>query len=158
MNTSKSAQDVLRCHLCETPVPPLSCELCQIYLCKVCAGEHILDESKEHKVVPIKQSLYALQFPKCLQHSSKKCKLYCKQCTIPICIQCASSRKHKGHKFNDLLEFVERKREALKTDIQELESSNLIEHKESASRIRTQKENLDKTLEELKTAIDTQDS
>ena len=154
MNPNKSAQDVLRCHLCETLVPPICCEVCHIYLCKVCAGEHLLDESTEHKVVPIKQTLSALLYPKCLKHSSKNCELYCEQCTFPICVLCASSKEHRGHGFKDLLECVERKREALQTDLQELESSILIEHKEFASCIRNQKVNLDKTLEELKTAID----
>ena len=73
MNTSKSAQDVLRCHLCETPVPPLCCEICHIYLCKVCVADHILDETTEHKVVSIKQTLSTLLYPKCLNHSSKNC-------------------------------------------------------------------------------------
>ena len=97
MNSSKSAQDVLRCHLCETPVPPLCCDVCQIYLCKVCAGEHILDESTRHLVVPIKQTLSALLYPKCLKHFSRNCELYCEQCIIPICLQCASSKEHRGH-------------------------------------------------------------
>nr|XP_022301028.1 E3 ubiquitin-protein ligase TRIM9-like [Crassostrea virginica] len=154
MNPSKSAQDVLRCHLCETPVPPLCCEVCDIYLCKGCAGEHILDESTRHFVVPIKQTLSVPLYPKCLNHSSKNCELYCEQCTIPICVQCASSKEHRGHGFKDLIEFVDRKKEASQKDLQGLESSILIEHKEFASCIRNQKANLDKTLEESKTAID----
>ena len=154
MNHSKSGQDVLRCHMCETPVPPLCCEVCQIYLCKVCAGEHNLDESTKHFVVPIKQTLAVPLYLKCLKHSSKNCELYCEQCTIPICVQCASSKEHRGHGFKDLIECVDRKRKASQKDLQELESSILIEHKEFASCIRNQKVNLDKTLEESKTAID----
>ena len=154
MNPTCSGQDVLRCHLCETPVPPLCCEVCQIYLCKGCVIEHMLDESTKHSVVPIKQTLFALLYPKCFNHSSKNCELYCEDCTIPICVQCASSKEHRGHRFKDLLECAKRKREASQTDLQELESSNLIKHKEFASRIRNQKATLDKTLEEFKTAID----
>ena len=56
----------------------------------------MLDESTEHKVVPIKQT---------------------------ICVQCAASYEHRRHVFIDLLECVERKREASQTDLQELESS-----------------------------------
>lgn len=29
-----SLQDVVRCHLCETPAPPLHCVTCNIHLCK----------------------------------------------------------------------------------------------------------------------------
>ena len=120
----------------------------------MCAGEHILDESTRHLVVPIKQTLSALLYPKCLYHSSKNCELYCEDCTIPICVHCVSSSDHRGHGFKDLLECAERKRENSETDLQILKSSILIEHKEFASCIRNQKANLDKTLEELKTAID----
>ena len=154
MNPTCSGQDVLRCHLCETPVPPLCCEVCQIYLCKVCAGEHILDESTKHSVVPIKQTLTALLYPKFLKHSPRNCELYCEQCTIPICVQCAASQEHKGPGFKDLLECVECKREASQKDLQELESTILTKHKDLALIIFNQKADLNKTLEELKTAID----
>ena len=154
MNTSKSAQDVLRCHLCKTPVPPLSCEVCGIYLCKACVADHFLDESSEHKVVSIKQTLSALRYPKCLQHSSKKCELYCEQCTIPMCVQCVSSKKHMGHRFVDLLKFVEGKKEVSKNDLQELESLILTQFQEFASDIHHYKEYLNKNLDKQKTAID----
>nr|XP_022297472.1 nascent polypeptide-associated complex subunit alpha-like isoform X2 [Crassostrea virginica] len=148
------AQDVLRCHLCETPVPPLCCDPCHIYLCKVCAGEHILDESKNHKVVPIKQALGALIYPTCSDHSTKNCQLFCEVCTVPICVQCASSKEHRGHEFVDLLETVECIKEVSQKDVQELESSVLAKHEEISSDIRSQKEYLKKNLQESQTAVD----
>ena len=154
MNPSNSAQDVLRCHLCEKPVPPFSCEVCDIYLCKGCVDDHSLDESSEHKFVPIKQTLSALRYPKCLQHSSKKCEIYCEQCTIPMCVQCVSSKKHRGHRFVDLLKYVEGKKEVIQNDLQELESLILNQFQEFASDIRRQKVYLNKNLNKLKTAID----
>lgn len=55
MDPHHRAQDALRCTLFETSVPPLYCETCTIKLCEACVGEHLLDESKEHIVMPIKQ-------------------------------------------------------------------------------------------------------
>lgn len=64
-----SAQDVLRCRLCETPVSPLFCHTCSINKYKACVGEHKLDESKEYKVMQIKQRWSTFNFPTCLNHS-----------------------------------------------------------------------------------------
>lgn len=64
-----------------------------------------------------------------------------------------SLKEYHGHRFVDLLECV-KKREVLKTDLQDLKSSILIELKDYASRIRNQKANFDKTLGELTKSID----
>ena len=71
-----------------------------------------------------------------------------------MCVQCVSSKKHMGHRFVDLLKFVEGKKEVSKNDLQELESLILTQFQEFASDIHHYKEYLNKNLDKQKTAID----
>ncbi|XP_052690716.1 uncharacterized protein LOC128168577, partial [Crassostrea angulata] len=144
------AQDVLRCHLCETPGPPMYCDICHIHLCVVCVGKHLLDESKEHKVVPFKKR--GLN-PKCSKHSTQLCDLHCEQCNIPICVECVSSGEHLGHKQVGILIILDTKREALKKDLQELEDTIYPKYQEIASNIPVQKTDLNKNSKKLTTAL-----
>lgn len=114
-------QDVLRCK-CENPNPELYCALCQINLCKTCAGEHLLDESKIHTVIPIKQRRSISHYPTCPKHSTKQCELHCEKCDIPICTRCVSSEEHSEHKAGDIMTTFQTKKETLQSDIQELEN------------------------------------
>lgn len=94
-------KDVVRCHLCDTPAPLLYCDVCHINLCKVCAADHLLDDSVEHKVVPIKQKHSSHLYRKlttdaknqCETHN-EQCELYFEQCDIPICSCYSLSSKH----------------------------------------------------------------
>lgn len=103
MDTQNSAQDVVHCSLCNLSVAPMYCNICQLNLCKDCVVNHILDESKYHNVVPLKQRRSTTNYPKCPTHTSKQCELHCKQCNIPICIRCVSSAAHRGHEFVNLM-------------------------------------------------------
>lgn len=93
---TENLQDVLRCQNCETPLPRLYCLLCHILLCKTCVGEHLLDESKTHHAVPIKQKWYP-EYPECPTHSPRQCELFCEECNVPICVMCISTVEHRQH-------------------------------------------------------------
>nr|XP_034333729.1 uncharacterized protein LOC105329323 [Crassostrea gigas] len=145
------AQDVLRCHLCETPGPPMYCDICHIHLCKACVGEHLYDESKEHKVVTFKKRGFT---PECSKHSKKLCDLYCEQCNIPICVQCVSSGEHIGHKQVEILKTLQSKKDVLQRDLDELEKLIYPKYQEIVSNIPVQKADLHKNSKKLTTALD----
>nr|XP_011447683.2 uncharacterized protein LOC105342438 [Crassostrea gigas] len=144
------AQDVLRCHLCEIPVPPLYCDICKKHVCKACVGEHFSDESTEHKVVPFKSLGSATT---CQKHSSKLCELRCEQCDIPICSKCISSGEHEQHKKVNILENLETKKAVLQRDLQELEESIDPKYREIALHISEQKADLNKNSQKIKKTI-----
>lgn len=116
MGAGFSAQDIIRCHLCDKESPTLYCELCHVHLCKICAGKHLLDESKEHRVVSIKNRSSDPTCPKCPTHTSKLCELHCEQCDVHICVLCVSSKTHNGHDIVDILDFFKGKKEVVKKD------------------------------------------
>lgn len=98
MYSLHNIEDIIRCYLCDTPIPLLYCEACHINICKGCAVRHLSDDSKEHTVVPVKQrsKLTAHAKIQCELHDERY-ELYCKQCDIPICTCCLSSSQHLGH-------------------------------------------------------------
>ncbi|XP_065928099.1 tripartite motif-containing protein 3-like [Magallana gigas] len=154
MEPRSTAQDVVRCDVCDTPVPPLHCDFCQTNLCKACVGEHMLDLSKKHQVVPFKDRGSTPNYPICTKHSPKQCEIHCQQCDIPICAHCVSSENHKNHKLVDIYTNYEKKREDIRKDLQELIKSLSPKYQEIANKITVQKADLSKNSEKLTTAID----
>lgn len=149
MDPSSSFQDVLRCNLCDTSVPPLYCQLCDKTLCKACAGDHLLDDTKEHKVVPIKQK-WSPRKPMCPKHTSKLCDLYCKHCDNHICALCISSGKHDHHKKVDI---IDRGIEELKSALNMLKLSIYPKYEKAASDIKIKIDDVKKNSKKMKRII-----
>ncbi|XP_062598793.1 uncharacterized protein LOC134260230 [Saccostrea cucullata] len=62
MDPRTSAQNVLRCDLCETAVVQMHCDTCLVNLCTACVGKNMIsDETKDHKIT--KTSLKAGSSP-----------------------------------------------------------------------------------------------
>lgn len=116
MNLEYSLHDVVRCHFCKTPVPPLHCVICNIHLCEECQGKHISNESKEYKVVINEyrdsdsvsskehhvqdvfnlDPEYSLQdVVRCYLNETKEASLYCDICHQYTCQDC------KGEHMSD---------------------------------------------------------
>ena len=129
-------QDVIRCHICETPVPSLHCENCQIYLCSVCKAVHLSDKSKQHLLLAFRLKG---TIPRCIKHSKRICEFHCEQCDINVCRTCLSSDKHKEHKIEDVLKTFALKTERIKKDLQELAECFLVKHKETSFHIKAKK-------------------
>lgn len=150
MDSQYNLQDVVRCHLCETPKPQLHCDICNKHVCKDCKKEHISNKFEEHKVGP-----FELRgcITKCKKHSSKICESYCQQCNIPVCELCASSKKHRDHTFVAAVKRLRDQKLVLQSDLQELGKIFQPKYKEIASRILVQKADLNENFEKLSTAI-----
>nr|XP_022306697.1 tripartite motif-containing protein 2-like [Crassostrea virginica] len=139
MDPPNTAQDIVRCDLCETPVPPMCCDICHINLCKACVGEHLSDDSKDHKVVPFHKRGSTINYPKCQKHPPKTCELHCKHCNIPVCVSCVSTGDHDRHKKVDILKILTSKKELIKKDLQELKKFIRPKFQQAASEIPAQK-------------------
>ena len=154
MDPQNNAQDVLRCDLCETPVPPKHCDICHIHLCEACVWEHLSDKSKDHYIVPFKLRGFT---PKCTKHSTEVCTELCTTCNIPVCPLCVASSEHKQHKKEDILKLFETKRKLMQKDLQDLEKSIYPKYQEAATNIPVQRADVNKRSQKLTTALDKQE-
>ena len=154
MDPRSSAQDVVRCDVCDTPVPPLHCDFCQTNLCKACVGEHMLDFSKKHQVVPFQDRGSTPNYPNCSEHVKEQCKVYCEQCDVSVCIYCLSTQNHQNHNLVDILSIIERKMKHLQRDLEELEKIIHPKYQEIASIIPVQKADLNENSKKLTKAIE----
>nr|XP_022333992.1 uncharacterized protein LOC111130975 [Crassostrea virginica] len=153
MDPQGSFQDVIRCDLCDTPVPPKHCEICEIHLCETCVGNHLSDESKEHYIVPFR---LRGTISTCLKHSTEKCTRLCTECNIRICSHCVASGEHEEHTKEDILKIFEIKRELMQKDLQDLEESIYPRYQEAATNIPVQRADVKKHSQKLTTALDKQ--
>lgn len=154
MDPQHSGQDVLRCHLCSDPCIQLFCALCDENLCKKCAGDHLLEKTKEHKVLPIEERRISdSNDSNCLKHSTNQCTKFCKQCSFPVCADCVSSKEHKAHDVVDIYDHFAKTRDILSNDLNEMEKTIYPTYLEILSSISMKKDELMGDSEQLKKTI-----
>ncbi|XP_061168963.1 tripartite motif-containing protein 55-like [Saccostrea echinata] len=148
-----SAQDVMRCDLCETAVVQMHCDTCLVNLCKACVGEHMIsDESNRHEIVPFKIRKSTPQYPGCTSHR-ERCEMYCKQCDIPVCISCIASDQHKRHKFLKILQVLDERKDKIMKDLTELNEIIYPTYQDIVSDVQNRMSQLEKEYGDLSTAI-----
>ncbi|XP_078331346.1 uncharacterized protein LOC144625131 [Crassostrea virginica] len=148
-----SLQDVIRCDLCETPLPPKHCDICHIHLCEACVWKHRSDQSKDHYIVPFK--LRGIT-PKCTKHFTEVCTQFCTTCNIQVCPLCVVSSEHEQYFEMDILKWFEHKRERMQEELQDLEKSIYPRYQEAATNIPVQRADVNKRSQKLTTALDKQ--
>nr|XP_022296051.1 tripartite motif-containing protein 45-like [Crassostrea virginica] len=154
IDPSNSGQDLVRCDLCESPAPPLHCDLCHTNLCKACVAEHVSDFSKEHKVVQFSERGANPVYHKCSLHSGKECELHCTKCNTPVCCLCVSE-KHQKHTLSSILKTYTAIKAKMKKDL-ERQLNVLRNYENRASEIDGQKSILEGKYEKLTTDVDQQ--
>ena len=153
MDPKHSAQDIVWCDICETPVPPMCCDICHINLCKACVGEHISDELTNHRIVSFSKLGGTVNFPKCQTHCPKICELHCKHCNIPICASCVFSGDHEHHQKEDILKYMTDKKKGIEKDLSELNKSIYPEYQKCATNLIVLRADVRKNSQELKTNL-----
>ncbi|XP_062619735.1 uncharacterized protein LOC134281277 [Saccostrea cucullata] len=154
MDPRTSAQDLMRCDLCETAVVQMHCDTCLVNLCTSCVGKHMIsDESKKHEVVKFQARKSTPLYPKCKHHIKERCEMYCNQCEIPVCTSCVASDKHLGHKIVKILQVSDERRNKIMKDITELNEKIYPTYQDIASDVQNRMSQLEKEYGDLSTAI-----
>ncbi|XP_048729122.1 tripartite motif-containing protein 45-like [Ostrea edulis] len=115
------AQKLITCDLnCDRPVQQF-CNSCQVGLCGDCINKHVNSfKSVKHDIVPFTKRTVQMVFPQCTSHSHQRCEGHCQQCDVPVCIKCLLG-PHKGHDAVDITDIIVKKKEKIKTEIEEME-------------------------------------
>ncbi|XP_056005256.1 uncharacterized protein LOC125659661 [Ostrea edulis] len=153
MDPLHSAQDAVRCDLCETAIVQMYCDLCHVNLCIACLGKHVADDYDKHKVVPFHTRKSTLIYPKCSTHQTENCKLQCKECDVFVCLLCAAEDKHKGHTFSILSEIYNKRKADITKDSEEIINIISPTYEEMAIDLETQITNLDREYVKFTTVV-----
>ncbi|XP_048740908.2 tripartite motif-containing protein 45-like isoform X1 [Ostrea edulis] len=123
------AQKLITCDLnCVKPVQQF-CNSCQVGLCADCINKHVSSlKSMKHDIVPFTKRTVQLVFPQCTCHSHQRCEGHCQQCDVPVCFTCVLGQ-HQGHDVKAIADIIAGKKENIKRETEEIESSIIPKNK-----------------------------
>ncbi|XP_062585312.1 uncharacterized protein LOC134246980 [Saccostrea cucullata] len=155
MDPRTSAQDVMRCDLCQTAVVQMHCDTCLINLCKACVGEHTMSDeaSKKHEIVQFKHRKSTPPYPRCTSHDKEQCEMYCNLCNVPLCTACIASGSHTAHKISQILTLYDAKKKEIEGENEEMETSIYPIYQDIVSDVQNRMTQLEKEYGDLSTVI-----
>ncbi|XP_061176971.1 E3 ubiquitin-protein ligase TRIM9-like [Saccostrea echinata] len=116
------AQVLITCNHCSKKKAELFCNNCNVNLCKVCVGQHILSlPSQRHDVIRYSLKYNETPQPLCRFHPDQKCDLFCQQCDIPVCTDCIAAKKHVHHEMRKTTSVYKEKKDIISRETHFLE-------------------------------------
>ena len=111
------------CDSCDENTPIAYCTECDQLFCNKCWEHHQgLKKSRSHSSFTLKEAqnttrdnllkVLPSSSPMCHDHVDQKLSFYCKQCTIPVCVECIIN-KHKGHPVHEVSKQIIRNKEEI---------------------------------------------
>ncbi|XP_062610595.1 uncharacterized protein LOC134272363 [Saccostrea cucullata] len=131
----------------------MHCVACIVNLCKACVGEHISDESKDHKVVKFQSRKTTPLYPRCTFHETERCEMYCRHCDIPVCLTCLDSDQHRSHKLLRIQQILSEKKDFMKKELRELNETIYPTYQCFAAHLKVKMRHLEKEYEDISTVI-----
>ena len=151
------------CDSCDENSPIAYCTECDNLLCSVCWQYHQglkllrshssftlkeaqnMSRDKLIKMLPSSSS----SSPMCHDHDDQKLDLYCKQCTIPVCVKCTII-SHKGHPVHEVSKQIIQNKEEIQQDLEGFPVS-----REHLKEVMTAGEEMKKKIKARKNEVDT---
>ncbi|XP_062588692.1 uncharacterized protein LOC134250345 [Saccostrea cucullata] len=85
-------------------------------------------------------------YPECKTHVKERCKMYCNQCDIPVCLKCIASDQHLGHKVSEILKVVDERKNKFMKEQTELNETIYPTYQDIASDVQNRMTTLPKFI------------
>lgn len=116
------------CDICKNDTQSTArCLECESNLCTACTNRHLAnDNGRDHHIVQLtkpeaKKETKVIHKSYCEKHKNEETKFYCMLCEIPVCKECvAKVSDHKGHKYKNITEGANEKRDKVNPIIQSM--------------------------------------
>lgn len=159
MDPTKGAQDVIRCDICtdnergKSPAE-VRCNTCHTNVCSPCVARHMaLDKSKKHDIVLFHAASTEIILPSCSSHPQLKCDLFCKKCSIPICLKCLSS-DHNSHTVEEVTELCQKICKDIQNETKELKQRIIPDFEKISGEEDEKLKKLNKAYDKLDSSIE----
>ena len=151
------------CDSCDENSPIAYCTECDHLLCNVCFDAHQkLKISRSHFSFTLKEaqnmsrdklikmlSSSSSSSPMCHDHDNQKLRIYCQQCTIPLCVECTVIT-HNGHPVHEVSKQIIQNKEEIQQGLEGFPVSQ-----EHLKEVMTAGEEMKKKIKARKNEVDT---